>query len=72
LTEEEDWSSTNGNFTEPRRSFVFLNALLGRPDLWLLLLLSLLSDVPLEGRCALKLNRSKIQWFSDVFAAFFY
>jgi len=30
------------------------------------------TDVPLEGRCALKLNRSKIQWFSDVFAAFFY
>jgi len=30
------------------------------------------SDVPLEGRCALNLTRSKIQWFSDVFAAFFY
>jgi len=32
----------------------------------------LLVDVPLEGRCALNLNRSKIQWLSDVFAAFFY
>jgi len=30
------------------------------------------TDVPLEGRCALKLKRSKIQWLSDVFAAFFY
>jgi len=30
------------------------------------------ADVPLEGRCALNLNRSKIQWLSDVFAAFFY